>query len=81
MSVPHRKSPLLLHAPSTSYYSISLCTRQKPLQELGTGRMKCALVDWEPQVREALNSGVEITEGVGVTLYRVYPAAQKAGDR
>lgn len=62
---PTQKVPLLLHAPSTSYYSISLCTRQKPLQELGTGRVKCALVGWEPQVCEALTSGVEITEGVG----------------
>lgn len=33
--------------------------------ELGTGRVKCALVGWEPQVCEALTSRVEITEGVG----------------
>lgn len=59
-----REFPLLLHAPSTSYYGISLRTRQKPHQELGTGRMKCALVGWELQVCEALTSRVEITEGV-----------------
>lgn len=66
-----REFPLLLHAPSTRYYGISLRTRQKPRQELGTGRMKCALVGWELQVCEALTSRVGLLRGCAQGRYYI----------